>query len=68
MGHFAAKTTVNDWCFMSEEICDRCGRNGHNIDNCYAKSTVDGLSTDIVDIVKDVGKAASWLWRKLFRM
>ena len=63
-----AKTTVNGWCFISEEKCDRCGRNGHNIDNCYAKNTVNGISTEVVDVVnvvKDVGKAASWLWGKL---
>ena len=72
-----AKTTVDrdlieceDESYDSIEnytSCDRCGRNGHSTYQCYAKKTVDGISTDIIDLgnlIKDVGKATSWLWRK----
>ena len=68
--------TINDLCF-------RCKRRGHFVNECYAKTTVNGVLIesddesddesdtsiiDAVDVIEDVGKAASWLWRKLFSM
>ena len=27
---------------LNKDICDRCGRDGHNMDNCYAKKDING--------------------------
>ncbi len=44
-GHFANKCDTSEYEFI--DVCDRCGREGHNEDECYAKTDVDGYSIDV---------------------
>lgn len=49
MGHFASSCRVAIAPAAAGVICDRCGRNSHNTNDCYATKTLVGQVIDTTD-------------------
>jgi predicted GIY-YIG superfamily endonuclease len=53
----------------NKKVCERCERIGHRKENCYAKTTVDGINIEVKEGLETVAKVGCWLWntgRSLF--